>query len=111
MNHKMTSERRFILAIRSAAANIFVPEARRIAARDAKLIPKVFVERMPNTIKGRIAASARQTMRELEDTTDTQALREMAQALRAYAGILEPGATIVIDDTANRRSGKKRARA
>lgn len=80
--------RRLVMQLRAAAANIHIAPAREMAAREARLIPQTFAERMPNTTKGKVARWARAAMSGLPKVpADERA--EMAETLRGFATILD----------------------
>jgi hypothetical protein len=80
--------RQLIVAIRCAARQIDTPASRACARLDAASIAKTFVEKMPNTIKGALAKTARAMMKSLPDLSDANERARVAAELIQIADLL-----------------------
>ena len=98
-----------IVAIRVAAVQIQIAPARNKARSDADAIPLTFVEKMPNTVKGNLAKTARTLMRSLPDLC-TQDLPSVAMQLKEIAGVLgtKGGGELIAEDRLDGKSRRKK---
>lgn len=98
---------RLIIALRAAAKNIGLDVAHRTAAQDAERIPKIYAERLPATLKGRIARQARALMAQLP-ALGRDELGDAAIAMRAFADILatDGPSPVIAEDWLGRRKRK-----